>query len=166
VPARIHEKSPMNARLVAPPRPSTHSGSIAYIRIDAPPQLAIAIENPPAAPPRQSKYSHPKLASQNAPVTPLVSALANRCDSQGLKVPQNPNLPQKPGVGRHIVNHIPETERRTRTSIPTSSASIVASLLRCFFTSPFPAAPRPCPAARGPNPESEERSWVLSSTSS
>src|ERR1700723_2627963 len=138
------EKSPMNARLVASPRRSTHSGSIAYVRINAPPHLAIAIENPPPAPPRQLKSSRHDLASKNALVTPLSSALAQVQIPQNLKSSRI-NTYAKTGCSSVLL--LTAFPKRSDEPAPPSPPLQVRSLHHYFFTSLLrlsrPASPLP-----------------------
>ena len=65
----------MNARLLALRPHSNRSGSISYLRIIALPALASADAIRPSVSPSQSKSSRRNYRSQNAPLTPLASAL-------------------------------------------------------------------------------------------
>ncbi len=127
-------RSPMNARLVALPRRSIHSGSIAYARINAFSEFANSAANRPPAAPRQFQNSRHDRPSQNTPVTPLASAVTDLQIQKNLK-PSRINTYAKTGGGWVILlTSFPK--RNHSSSALISSAFIVTSLPRCFVTSP------------------------------
>ena len=124
----------MNARLVALPRRSIHSGSIAYARINAFSEFANSAANRPPAAPRQFQNSRHDRPSQNTPVTPLASAVTDLQIQKNLK-PSRINTYAKTGGGWVILlTSFPK--RNHSSSALISSAFIVTSLPRCFVTSP------------------------------
>jgi hypothetical protein len=132
----------MNARLLALRPHSNRSGSISYLRIIALPALASADAIRPSVSPSQSKSSRRNYRSQNAPLTPLASALTQVRIPKHLK-PSGINTYAKTGGGWVIL--LTTFPKRNYTEAPTSLGSIVTlalkddrsegSLLLCFFSS-------------------------------